>query len=313
MSYTELRIDVTDSLPAEITQGQRLSIAAWLFLPDVNKLGRKPTIISLLNGGSYDKRYFHCVIPGRAGYSTAEHLCALGNIVVLPDHLGISDSSRAPDQMLVTREIAALANHAAMVEIYRRLQQGTLHAALPAIADFLKVGGGHSMGGMQTITQQAYYRTYDRICVLGYTAIGVHLHFNGQVVSADPGPLDFSEPDYWTLDRSQVHTSFHWDDVPADVIAYDDTLLVEVPYVLSKQSVTKGIVSEDAGRIDVPVYICLGERDVSPDPHAEPSYYKSSNDVTLHILPRSGHCQSFASTRGMMFDRIDTWIRSIPI
>jgi len=312
MSYTELRIDVTDSLPAEITQGQRLSIAVWLFVPDVKKLGRKPTIISLLNGGSYDKRYFHCVIPGREGYSTAEHLCALGNIVVLPDHLGISDSSRAVDQKKITREIAALANHAAMTEIYARLQKGTLHPLLPPISEFLKVGGGHSMGGMQTITQQAHYQTFDRICVLGYTAIGVHLTFNGQVVSADPGPLNDADPDYWLLDRSGVHESFHWGDVPADVIAYDDTLLVEVPNVLSKQSITTGIVSADAGRIDVPVYICLGERDVSPQPHAEPSYYKSSRDVTLHILPKSGHCQSFASTRKIMFDRIDAWIRSIP-
>jgi pimeloyl-ACP methyl ester carboxylesterase len=253
-----------------------------------------------------------CLLDGGAYDSTAEHLCALGNIVVLPDHLGISDSSRAPEQMKVTRQVAALANHAAMIEIYDRLRRGTLHSSLPALPDFLKVGGGHSMGGMQTITQQAEYKTFDRICVLGYTAIGVHLHVNGQVVSADPGPLDYSQPNYWSLDRSQVHKSFHWDDVPADVIAYDDTLLVEVPYVLSKQSVTTGIVSEDAARIDVPIYICLGERDVSPNPHAEPSYYKNSHDVTLHILPKSGHCQSFASTRKIMFDRIDAWIRSIP-
>ncbi|MDY0008034.1 MAG: hypothetical protein RBS22_14530, partial [Spongiibacteraceae bacterium] len=71
MSYIPLRIDVTDALPADITQGQKLAISAWLFLPDSTKLGKKPTVISLLNGGSYDKRYFHCVIPGREGYSVS--------------------------------------------------------------------------------------------------------------------------------------------------------------------------------------------------------------------------------------------------
>ncbi len=57
------------------------------------------------------------------------------------------------------------------------------------------------------------------------------------------------------------------------MLAADDALLVDVLYVLSTQSIIAGIVAEDAGRIDVPVYICLGERDVSPDPHAGPGYY----------------------------------------
>ena len=67
-----------------------------------------------------------------------------------------------------------------------------------------------------------------------------------------------------------------------------------------------------AGAIRVPVYICLGERDVSPRPYDEPRCYHSSKDVTLHILPQSGHCQTFASTRMQMVNRIDGWIRSLP-
>jgi hypothetical protein len=58
----------------------------------------------------------------------------------------------------------------------------------------------------------------------------------------------------------------------------------------------------------VPVYICLGEIDVSPDPYSEPSYFRNSPQVTLHILKRSGHCQVLASTRVEMFDRINRWI-----
>lgn len=95
------------------------------------------------------------------------------------------------------------------------------------------------------------------------------------------------------------------------MIAVDDSLNVEVPCTLSRQSTMMGIVTEDAGRIETPVYICLGERDVSPRPHDEPSYYKESPYITLHILPKSGHCQNFASTRMEMYDRIDGWLRSI--
>jgi pimeloyl-ACP methyl ester carboxylesterase len=312
MSFTAVRVDVTDALPSEVTQGSRLSIAAWVFAPRTPTLvGGKAVVLSLLNGGTYDKRYFHFAVPGERGYSCAEALRDQGFFVILLDHLGVGESSRAPVEKKVTRQIAALANHAAVERIHGRLREGEFDPAIPPLPDFLKVGGGHSMGGFQTITQQANHRTYDRVIILGYTAIGVHLTIGDQVTSADRGPISPDEPDYFLHDRAYLHKSFHWDDVPPHVIALDDSLNVDVPCVLSRQSTMMGIISEDAGRIDAPVYICLGERDVSPDPHAEPSYYRNSPDVTLHILPHSGHCQNFATTRGEMYGRIGGWIKSI--
>jgi alpha-beta hydrolase superfamily lysophospholipase len=308
-----LRLDVTDALPRAVAGSDRMSIAAWLFVPERVAPSDPPAVISLLNGGTYDKRYFHVEIPGHPGYSMAEHLCALGDVVILLDHLGVGESSRAADQMLVTRQVAALANHAAMLQIYERLKSGDLHPSLPALPRFRRVGGGHSMGGMQTITQQAEFGTYDAVAILGYTAIGVHLTVAGALVSADPGELDRSQTDYSLRDRSFLRSTFHWEDVPAEVLAADDALLVEVPYVLSAQSITAGIVAEDAARIATPVYICLGERDVSPDPHAEPALYRRSQDITLHILPRSAHCENFASTRAVMWDRLHAWSRSLAI
>ena len=167
------------------------------------------------------------------------------------------------------------------------------------------------MGGCQIITEQAEFATYDRVLVLGYTAIGVHLTIDGRKV---PGkaPHDEILGDYIPSDHAAFVETFHWDDVPADVLKVDEALVVETPRMIGAAATTMGIVSEDAGRISVPVYICLGERDVSPRPYDEPHYYKSSPYVTLHILPRSGHCQNFASTRREMFERIDGWLRSIP-
>lgn len=299
----DLRIDVSDALPAAITGGEPLHIAAWVFMPDL--LPEKPTVVTLFNGGTYDRRYFHFEVPGREGYSCAEYLSARGHIVILPDHLGIGASDRAKDQMLATREVAALAHHTAIERIYDQLRDGRL----ATLREFVKVGGGHSMGGFMTITQQAAYRTYDLCLILGYTADGVHLTFGDQLVRVHPSDLDPTQPDYDKRDRSKLRKSFHWDDVPEDVIAVDDALLVEVPYVLSTQSIMTGIVTADAAKIDVPIYINLGERDVSPNPHAEPGYYSACRDITLHVLPHSGHCQNFATTRIEMYDRIDRWVR----
>lgn len=267
--------------------------------------------MTLLNGGSYDKRYYHVLVPGHSGYSAAEHLAELGNIVLVPDHLGMGDSSRAADQKQATRQVVALANHAAVTQFYERLRTGNLHPKLVPIKDFVKVGAGHSMGSMQTITQQAEYRTYDAVMVLGYTAAGVHLTIKGQLVRADNGSLPEPQQDYTMGGRANLHESFYWDDVPADVIAADDAMVVATPSKIGMDSVRTGIVVEDAARIDVPTYICLGECDVSPDPHAEPGYYKRCRDLMLHILPRSGHCQNFAGTRHQMWNRMHTWARCV--
>jgi pimeloyl-ACP methyl ester carboxylesterase len=305
-------LDVTDALPMEITAGQRISISAWLFFPDnLQQLGSRPVVMTLLSGGSYDKRYFHLEIPGHRGYSAAEHLASLGNIVLILDHLGVGESSRAANQKQATRQKVALANHAAVTEFYERLRTGDLHPKLPALHDFAKVGGGHSMGGMQTIVQQAEYHTFDAVMILGYTAIGVHFTMKGQLVRADNGSFVAPAEDYPCGNRDFLHESFHWDDVPAEIIAADDAMAVPTPALIGMDSIRTGIVSGDAARIESPVYICLGERDVSADPHAEPACYKRCRDLTLHVLPRSGHCQNFASTRHQMWDRMHHWARGV--
>ncbi|TAL01329.1 MAG: alpha/beta fold hydrolase [Rhodospirillaceae bacterium] len=312
MRPISLSFDVTDVLPSDVTQGKRISIAAWLFVPDdLRLLGPKPVVMALLSGGSYDKRYFHIQIPGYSGYSAAEHLAALGNIVLVPDHLGVGESARVPDQKRATRRIAALANHAAVTQFYERLRGGGIHPKLPALREFVKVGGGHSMGGMQTVVQQAAFRTYEAMMVLGYTAIGVHFTIGGKLLRADAYPPNAPPGDYLLGSREFLHESFHWEDVPAAVVAADDAMAVETPSVIGMESINTGIIAEDAGQIDVPTYICLAERDVSPDPHGEPARYKQCRDLMLHILPRSGHCQNFASTRHQMWNRMHAWARCV--
>ena len=303
----DMRIDVSSALPDAITGGEPLDIAVWVFLPDT--LPDSPTAICLLNGGTYDRRYFHFHVPGRSDYSCAEYLRARGHIVILPDHLGVGASGRAKDQKLATRHICAAANHAAVEAVFSRLSDGTLTPELPAIPTLFKVGGGHSMGGCQMITQQAAHRTFDACLILGFTAFGVHLTINGQLISAHPGEFELAEPDHNLRDRSFLRSTFHWEDVPDDVLAVDDSLMVEAPSTIGKQARMEGIVRDDAASIDVPIYINLAERDVSPDPHAEPGYYRASRDITLNILPRSGHCQNFSNTRIEMYDRVDRWVR----
>ena len=308
MLFADLRFEVTEALPEAVSGGGRLRIAAWLFAPEPNDLPERPAVVACLAGGTYDRRYYHIEIPGHPGYSMAEYLARRGSIVLVLDHLGIGESSRPAVQSLLTRDVVATANHSALQQAYRKLAAGDLAPRLSPLADFAKIGVGHSLGAMQIVTQQARFGTYDRICVLGYTAVGVHFDAGGRKVAAPVGVFaDVEAPDYTLAERAPLRRVFHWDDVPDAVLRADDALNVETPRLLGAQSITQGIITEDAAIVTAPVFICLGERDVSVDARAEPGCYAASNDVSLLILPHSAHCQNFASTRQIMWDRIQWW------
>ncbi|MCW1431647.1 hypothetical protein [Novosphingobium sp. JCM 18896] len=312
MGPIALDVEVTDSLPPDVTDGKRLTISAWLFFPDDPvTLGERPVTMTLLAGGSYDKRYHHAVIPGFSGYSAAEHLAALGNVVILADHLGVGESSRAPNQSKATRQICASAMHAAVEEIHRRLAEGDVHPTLPPLAAPVRIGGGHSMGAMQTVVQQARHRTYDAIMFLGYTTQGVHFyHGTTRVRAGDYMP---PEPyvDYAENDRAAQRYNFYWGDVPAQVIAFDDTLAVPTPTQIGLDSIRLDIIKEDAAAIDVPVFFGNSERDVSPDPQAEAARFSRCTDFTMYLLPHAAHCQTYAGTRQLFWDRMHGWSRSV--
>ncbi len=92
-----LSFDVTAAHPADVCDGRSLTIAGWFFFPDDPALlGRRPVTMTLLAGGSYDKRYNHATIADCPGYSAAEHLAALGSIVLLLDHLGVGEAAGFP-------------------------------------------------------------------------------------------------------------------------------------------------------------------------------------------------------------------------
>ena len=66
-------------------------------------------------------------------------------------------------------------------------------------------------------------------------------------------------------------------------------------------TMTEGVVAAEAAAIDVPVLSACGERDLVPDPWAEPTAYRRSNDVAIFVVPRMAHMHNFASTRELLW------------
>ncbi len=212
-----------------------------------------------------------------------------------------------------------------------RLRAGTLARELPAVQVAATVGIGQSMGGCLTIIMQARHSTYDAIAPLGYSAIhtvlpqrsaearrkaiaahqlarGTDLS-SGSIAASSAQIEDFVYP-------------FHWDDVPADILQADMAggypLRKTVPPfgsgtipTCALQMMTLGCVAAEAAAITVPVFVGVGERDVCPEPLAEPGAYTSARDVTVYIAPRMAHMHNFASTRQQFWNRLLGWSKLV--
>ena len=279
MRSVDRRFDVTDAAALGTTQ----AVAGSLLQPD----GAPTALLVCVHGGTYDRRYWRFELDGHPGYSMADHLVQRGFALLLLDTLGMGESTRPPTVQHLTPNVAAAANDAVVRQIR------TEFTGVPV------VGIGHSMGGMLALTQQSRHRSFDALGVLGWSADDLNLRPDADHFLVDG--------DYRIINRGALRNLFYWEDVPEAVIEADDAAVVPTPRSLEDACFVAGCTSEHAARIDVPVFVGLGERDVSADPHREPAMYSSATDITLYVLARSGHCHNFASTRARLWDRLGAW------
>ena len=209
-----------------------------------------------------------------------------------------------------------------MRQIRERLLHGQLHAQLPDALPI--VGVGHSMGACLTTMVQATAHPYDAVVLLGYGVQITNVHERTadaaelndrleqtiqaccQLTGAKPTDTHVLAP------RGYLADIFYAGEVPQKVIDADTAVQSRVPLRAGAEVTTPGMVEEYASRVDVPVFLAFGAAaDVSPNPHAEPLNYTGSPDVTVHLVPNSGHCHNFASHRSQLWDRIARWVATV--
>ncbi|CDO31281.1 alpha/beta hydrolase [Mycolicibacterium porcinum] len=314
MTHISLTFDVT----AGVASGEKLTQAAWAFLPE--HPGEAGGVLLCLAGGTYDKRYWHLDIDGHPGYSFGEHLAAAGFVVIAVDHLGIGESTDPAASGPLGLDLLAKGDAEVARQIRERLPSGELHEHIPPITAPL-IGVGHSMGACLTTMVQATTHPYGAVVLLGYGVQVTNVYENTvgagdleqriqqtielscQITGADPTDSHTFAP------RSYLSDLFYAGEVPQVVIDADSAVQSRVPVRAAAEVTTPGIVERYAPLVDVPVFLAFGAAmDVSPNPYAEPTNYTGSPDVTMHLVPKSGHCHNFASHRVRLWDRIGGWL-----
>jgi hypothetical protein len=324
----ELRIDVST---AAAGAPPPLQIAATAFVPSGRSNMTRATAIFAVPGGGYSRGYFDMHFPQHAGYSQARYHQEHGLIFVTCDPIGVGSSS-LPEAAAIDFAMLGDTYDSTVREICRRIVSGTLVPGLPSIASLTRIGIGQSMGGKVTMLAQGRRGTFDAIGVLGasaihtklpqrdaaarYAAVRGHMRARGSAVDSESvarssrSIADFVYP-------------FHWEDVPPDILRAD----IGGGYPLRRAPVppfgsatippcavtmmSPGAVAAEAAAVRVPVFVGVGERDVCPDPRAEPRAYANSTDVTVYVVPRMAHMHNFAGTRELLWARLEHWARGI--
>jgi hypothetical protein len=327
----DVRIDVTEA----VAIGERVENAATVCLPE--SLPDAPVVCFAFPGGGYSRHYFTFDMPGSSGGGQAGWHTDRGWVFVACDHVHVGDSTLPADPTLLTFDNLAVANRATVTGVLARLASGTLADDLAPVAPGFTVGIGQSMGGCLLIVQQGQHHTFDAIAVLGFSGRRTRLWMppgapemnvpyiprGGTVVVISAATAVEQTPAMAVADDGLPGTApgFHYDDEPRDVVAADMVDYPErrrpVPVWASTTippcavtMLAPGAVAPEAASIVAPVLAAFGERDVSPDPLAEPAAYLRATDVSVFVCPRMAHMHNFAGTRQLFWDRIHGWAES---
>jgi len=193
------------------------------------------------------------------------------------------------------------------------------------------IGIGQSMGGCVTILTQGQHAVFDAIVPMGYSAIHTVMpqrtaEDRQRAIEARFAPRD-TRLETLSVEESSRSIAdyvypFHWEDVPRDILDADMAGGYPIrtnPPPWGSATIPPcatlmmgpGVVSAEAHAVRVPVLVVSGERDTVPNPHAEPTAFPTSEDVSVFVVPRMAHMHNFASTRQVLWQRTHDWSRMI--
>jgi pimeloyl-ACP methyl ester carboxylesterase len=312
----ERRIEIGELLPG----AGPLCVAADVFVPA--ELRTPAVALFCTPGGAMNRHYFDLRARDAPGeFSFAAHLTARGFIVVTLDPLGIGDSSRPADGFALTPEVLTQAGARAAGALRQELASGTLTAR--PLGGVRTVGVGHSMGAMLTAMQQAQHGGHEALMLFGFGTQGLPAALSPEELAFANDPAATraniqrlartrSPEPYPEIGRTpQGKELFAGDKADRRGVealqAARDRLLV-TPGLFS---MIPGSTVPECAQIATPLLLAVGDRDIAGPPHEIPASFRASRDITLWVLPETGHCHFLFDSRRQLFARAGDWCEAM--
>lgn len=319
---TEILIDVGTVMPDEAPQ----RMAAQLYLPE--ELHRPPVVLFCVPGGGHNHRYFDLVIPGDDGaphditFSFARRMAELGFIVVIFDPLATGASSRPVAGYELHPDVLAEATARAVGELQKRFHEGTVSPDLPALPEFTSIGVGHSLGALTILLQQDRTASHHAIALLGFATRGSpenlpaedkHLANNPAAARAELSALTrkrFPETPYPFIKTGGRGAQIYGGGAEKRVMA----VMRQIPDNLLAASgmfaVIPGSTAPEAARVEVPVLIVVGDKDMTgPVEELAPPFARSPK-VEVVELPDTGHSHFAFGSIDRLIEQVAAWAKA---
>jgi pimeloyl-ACP methyl ester carboxylesterase len=314
------RVEVGALIPGE----EPLAVAADVFIPQ--RLAEPPMALCCLPGGALTRGYYHLQASGGSetnrgldDFSFAAWMTSQGFIVVTIDPIGIGGSSRPRDGFELTPDVLVAGNVRAVESIRQDLVSGSLTDRLPPLPGLRSIGVGHSMGAMLTAMQQAHDHQHVAVMLMGFGTQGLPGELSTEAAAFAGDPVRAREnvvrlararggDPYPQIPQSrQARAIFAGEN--AERRGVDALQSARAPLLVTAGlfSMIPGSSAAECARIDVPVFLAVGDRDIAGPPHQIPASFPASSDVTLLVLPATGHCHILFPSRRRLFQRAADW------
>jgi pimeloyl-ACP methyl ester carboxylesterase len=264
-------------------------------------------LLFCLAGGGANRRYFDLGDASDRDSSFAARMTAAGFAVAAADVPGVGDSEVPPDAGFFTPRAAAAALHTAL----SHLQPG-----VPII------GVGHSMGGMLIVLQQGRFADFAGVALLGSNAGGLDWALT-EAERAYTGDESATERDLEALTKARFGDPFA---AMRLTTAGAGTIFAgESPEATARlrtardrlfnaggmMSMIPGSFASEAGAVAVPMFLAFGENDIGIPPHLVSRDFPRVPDVTLLVLPGTGHNHFGFSTMAQLCARLGHWATTL--
>lgn len=329
------RFDVSDA----VNVPGAFASAATLIAPPSLDPNQSVTLLVCLPGGFLSRAYFDLQLAPLAQreqdhatatnaertYSFAAAMAARGFVVLTIDHIGTGDSTQ-PEPVELGYDIGidaiARANDLALRAARERLAAGDASAGLPPVFIERSIGIGHSMGSMLTVEQQAFAPTHEALVLFSFSTQGIPRFMDDDMrgYANDPARLrreigilarvamGSPYPERATNSEDDRRAAFGVGTAPNEA---EEALQLASTNLLAVGGLTSMVpagFSESAVKIDVPVFMIVGDHDLHDDRHTRREL-PNAPKVTTYILEDCWHCHFVANTRETLWQVVSDWIQ----
>jgi pimeloyl-ACP methyl ester carboxylesterase len=269
-------------------------LAASLFLPEA--LPR--ALLVCVPGGGVSRGYFNLA----GDFSFVRAMTAAGYAVLTFDPPGVGGSPAPDDGFALSVSNVSDALCCGLANFGREHPE---LAALPCL------GVGHSAGAMNVAVMQDRHRPFAAVMLLCFGSGGLPSELTTEELDARADAL---ESDEVVAALARKHFGGQAFPTVPDRAGTSDAALAlravhdHVIATIALRSMMPGNVREELSRIDVPVLLAAGEKDITGPAHLLAKDYIACRDLCLFIVPQAGHHIFVTPAAQNFFARAARWL-----